>query len=180
MLGVRRARALCAATAAVAGAPTAAVEFAEIADQLLEKRQLPAGRRGRSSDRSDLLSVVENLVVDGFDDALVVKPDDIDLLVENGGFEESGLGSPPAYVIPRFVIVEDADARRRPEYLDDFVLGCAPGVDLRQLLGGGQISALLDRRSAARQCRYAGEEDEEMADGNPFMAEHGIALPVLC
>src|ERR1700739_3253836 len=100
-----------AATAAATAASAGAVKFAEIADQLLEKGQLPPGCRGRPGDWTNLFAVLQGLVVDRFDDALVIKPDDVDLLVKHGGFEESGLGGPPAYVIPRLVIVEDADAR---------------------------------------------------------------------
>ena len=55
------------APAATPAAPAAAVELPEIADQLLEKRQLAAGRRGCPGNRRDLLAVFQSLMVDRLD-----------------------------------------------------------------------------------------------------------------
>ena len=89
-------------------------------------------------------------MIHGPDDALVIEVDDIDLLIQHIGLEKSGLGGSPAYVIPGSVVAEDADARRRAEDFRDLVLGRAAGMDLGNLIRVGQITALLDRWSAAR------------------------------
>src|SRR5438105_3979693 len=115
--------ALGTAPAATPAATAAAVKFPKVADQLLEKRQLPAGRRGRPGNRRDLLAVFQGLMIDRFDHPSVVKVDDVDLLVEHIRLEKSGLRGSPADVVPGLVVVEDADARRRAEDLRNLVLG---------------------------------------------------------
>src|SRR3984893_9380099 len=89
-----------AAAPATTPAAAAAVKLPEVANQLLEKRQLAAGRGGCPGNGRDLLAVFHNLMVDRLNHSLVVEVDDVDLLVEHIGLEKSGLGSPPAYVIP--------------------------------------------------------------------------------
>src|ERR1700680_1928462 len=97
---VVRLGALGTATAATPAATAAAGKFAEIADQLLEKRPLAAGRRGNPGNRRDLLAVFQKLMVDGLHHPLIVEVDDVDLLVEHIRVKKSGLRSSPAYVIP--------------------------------------------------------------------------------
>src|SRR5260370_24614136 len=104
-----------AAPAATPAATAAAVKLPEIADQLLEKRQLAAGRRGCPGNGRDLLAVFHNLMVDRLNHPLVVEVDDVDLLVEHIRGEKGGLAASPADVIPGLVVVVDADARWRAE-----------------------------------------------------------------
>src|SRR5205823_3413899 len=80
-VGIVRSGTLGAAAPAPAAAGPTAVKLPEVADQLLEKRQLAAGRRGCPGNRRDLLSVFQGLVVDRLDYPLVVEIDDVDLLV---------------------------------------------------------------------------------------------------
>src|SRR5262249_14216354 len=96
-------------TCAARAAACTLVELSEIADQLLKKGQFASGRRRRSGYRSNLFPVLQTSVVDGFDNALIVKADDVDLLIKHVGVEEGELPSPPADIVPRF-FVEDADA----------------------------------------------------------------------
>src|SRR5438067_13412595 len=86
--------------AATPTATAAAVKLPEIADQLLEKRQLAAGRRGCPGNRRDLLAVFQKLMIDRPNHPLVIELDDIDLLVEHVRLKKSGLRGSPAYVIP--------------------------------------------------------------------------------
>src|ERR1700724_3456873 len=150
-----------AAAPAATPAAAAAVKLPEIADQLLEKRQLAAGRRGCPGNGRDLLSVFHNLMVDRLDHPLVVEVDDVDLLVEHVRVEKGGLGGSPADVIPGFVVVEDADARRRAEDFRNLVLGRAAGMNLGKFILVGQISALVDGRSAAHERCSTGNSDEK-------------------
>jgi len=95
--------------AAPAATARGAVELSEVPDHLLEERQLTAGRRGRPGDWSNLLAILQALVIDGFNDVLVIEVDDIHLLVNYIGIKKCELLGSPAYVVPGFV-VEDADA----------------------------------------------------------------------
>ena len=91
-------------------------------------------------------------MIDGFDDALIVEVNDVDLLVDHIGVEEGDLSGPPADVVPGFV-VEDTDARGRAQDLYDFVLGGAPRVNLGYLILCRQVATLLDAcRTARSQC----------------------------
>jgi len=159
--GIGRTRTLLTATAAsrtAAAAGPGTVELAEITDQLLEKRQLPAGCRGRPGDRRDFFAIFQDPMVDGSDDPLVVKVDDVNLLVEHIGFEKSSLSGAAAYVIPGFVVIEDADAGRRSQYFGDLVFCRAARVNFSNLVHRGQITALLDSWGAARHCCGPGDE----------------------
>src|ERR1700737_694321 len=86
------------------------VEFSDVADQLLEEGEFPARCRGRSGNRIDRSRVLYPFVIDCLDNPLVVKADDIYLLVQYIRFEESGLARSPTYIIPGLVI-ENTDAR---------------------------------------------------------------------
>src|SRR5712671_66341 len=148
---VRLGTLLGTAPAATRAAAAAAVKFPEIADQLLEKGQFPAGRRGCPGHRRDLLAVFQNLVVHRLDYPLVVEVDDVDLLVEHIRVEKSSLRGSPADVIPGLVIVEDADARRRAEDFRNLVFGRAARMNLGKFIRIGQIAALVHGWSAAHQ-----------------------------
>src|ERR1700756_618882 len=169
--------------AATPTATAAAVKLPEIADQLLEKRQLAAGRRGCSGNRRDLLAVFQSLMVDRLDHPLVVEVDDINLLVEHIRLKKSGLRGSPADVIPGLVVVEDADARRRAENLGNLVLGCAAGMNLRKFIRIGQIAALVHGWRAAHKCggtRDGGEKNKRSSYRHDLGSEHRITQPAFC
>src|ERR1700730_3785542 len=149
------------AAAPAATPAAAAVKLPEVADQLLEKRQLAAGRGGCPGNGRDLLAVFHNLMVDRLDHPLVVEVGDVDLLREHVRVEKGGLGGSPADVIPGLVVVEDADARRRAEDLGNLVLGRAAGMNRGKFIRVGQIATLVDGRSAAHECCSTGNSDEK-------------------
>src|ERR1700726_529659 len=148
------------APAATPAAATPAVKLPEVADQLLEKRQLAAGPRGCPGNGRDLLAVFHNLMVDRLNHPLVVEVDDVDLLVEQIRVEKGGLGGSPADVIPGLVVVEDADARRCAEDFRNLVLGRAASLNLRKFIRVGQIAALFHVPRAAHKCRGASNGGE--------------------
>ena len=65
---------------------------------------------GSLEEPDRLLSRPVPLVIDCLDNPLVVKADDIYVLVKYIGFEEGGLTCSPTYIIPGFII-ENTDAR---------------------------------------------------------------------
>jgi len=97
------------ASAAAAFTRSGSVELSDVADQLFEEGEFSARRRGRSGNRVDRSRVLYPFVIDCLDNPLVVKADDIYLLIKYIGFEESSLASSPTYIIPGFVI-ENTDA----------------------------------------------------------------------
>src|SRR5262249_31525431 len=136
---------------AAAGAPTAApaaAEPAQIAEDLVKERQFaPRGWR-RARRRCDVLCVLEPLVIDRRDHAILGEVDDIDLLIGGGRQKERRLGSAFADVVPG-IGIKDADARRRSENLDDLVLRRLAGVDLRDCIGCQETTPLLVPRPPA-------------------------------
>src|ERR1700719_2145480 len=144
------------AAAPAATPAAAAVKLPEVADQLLEKRQLAAGRGGCPGNGRNLLAVFHNLMVDRLDHPLVVEVDDVHLLVEHIRVEKGGLGGSPADVIPGLVVVEDADARWRAEDFRNLVLGRAAGVNFGHLIRVRQIAALVHGWRAAHKCSGTG------------------------
>src|SRR6516225_163255 len=167
---------------ATPAATAAAVKLPEVADQLLEKRQLAAWRRGCPGNRRDLLAVFQRLMVDRLNHPLVVEVDNIDLLVEYIRLKKCGLRGSPADVIPGLVVVKDADARRRAENLHNLVLGRGAGMNLGKFIRIGQIAALVHSWRAARKCsaRNGGEENKHSPYRDGLGSEHEITQPAFC
>src|SRR5208283_5685739 len=97
------------------------------------------------------------------------------LLIEYIGIKKRDLGSPPADVVPGFVIVEDADARRCSQQLYHLILGGGAGMDLLHLIRGGQVAALLDgwrTASEAADPRQHGDNERPMRDGDQSATNH--------
>ena len=105
-----------------------AVEPSDIAEDLFDKGQFAAWRRGRTRCHCDIPTVLQGLVIDTADHPGRVEVDDIDLLIEDLGFPEGDLLGLAADVIPT-PVVEDARALRRPQYLDDLIARRASGVN---------------------------------------------------
>jgi len=83
-----------AATAAAAAclcSPPALLNFRRLPINCSEEGEFPARCRGRSGNRIDRSRVLYPFVIDCLDNSLVVKADDIYLLVQYIRFEESGL-----------------------------------------------------------------------------------------
>ena len=125
-----------------------AAEPAQIADDLLKETQLAARSRGGARRRRDILCVLEPLVIDGGDHAILGEVDDIDLLVGRRRQKEGALAGALADVVPG-IAIKDADARRRSEDLDDLILRRLAGLDLRDRFRGRQVAALCDLGRAA-------------------------------
>src|SRR6185369_9172388 len=137
------------------------VEPPHVAEDLFKQRQFPARRRGRAWHRLDVPTVLQILAIDARHDPVAIKPDDIDLLIQHVGVEERELLCLAADIEPA-LFVEHAGARRSPQDLDDLVARRRPGMNLGELVGFGEIAALVhgpaasgDRSEGKRQSRKA-------------------------
>src|SRR5581483_142343 len=98
--------------------------------------------------RLDVAPVRQVLAIDARDDPVAVEPDDIDLLVQHVGAEKRELLRLAADVEPALV-VKHAGARRRPQDLDDLLARRRSRLNLGELVGLGQIAALVDGGAAS-------------------------------